>query len=94
MKTSANSITKNTLERIYSRESQPKVKRLTFLAGLKKIRQGLMQVFVGSNDLRIWQTYDRFGNNWWNAYDPLTGRNTCVESEAEMRAWIEQHYHQ
>ncbi len=78
MKTSANSLDKNTLKTIYNQASQPKVKKMTFLPGLKKILQYIMQVFVGSNELRIWQTYDRFGNNWWNAYDPLTGRNKLM----------------
>ncbi len=52
----------------------------------------IVSSFVGSNELRIWQTYDCFGNNWWHAYDPVTGHHTSVDSEAKMRAWIEKRY--
>ncbi len=93
METSANSLNRKKLDTIYHQESQPQVKNLKLLSGAKQILQRLMQLFVGGNDLRIWQTYDQFGNNWWHAFDPLTGRYTSVESEAEMRAWIEQRYY-
>jgi len=93
MKNSADSLDRKRLEAIFNQESQPEVKKPTFLSGLNKILHRLMKIFVGSNDLRIWQAYDNFGNNWWHAYDPLTGRYTSVESELEMRAWIERHYY-
>lgn len=90
---SAKSLNRKKLDTSYHQESQPQVKSLKLLSGPKQILQRLMQLFVGGNDLRIWQTYDQFGNNWWHAFDPVTGRYTSVESEAEMRAWIEQRYY-
>jgi len=59
---------------------------------LRTFWQYLLTSFIGSNELRIWQTYDCFGNNWWHAYDPITGRHTSVDSKAEMQAWIKKHY--
>ena len=91
MKTSASLSDRERLEAIYNRDRQVKI--LKFLLGIKKIVQLLNKAFIGSNELRVWQTYDRYGNNWWHAYAPLTGRYTCVESEAEMRVWIEKRYY-
>lgn len=69
-----------------------KIKALILLI-FKRIAQRLIQGLIGSNEIRIWQTYDRCGNNWWHAYDPVTGRYACKESEAEMRIWIEQRFY-
>ena len=55
--------------------------------------QHLLAILIKDNDLQIWQTSDSFGNNWWHAYDPATGRSTSVDSEADMRVWIEQRYY-
>jgi hypothetical protein len=67
--------------------------KLSIIPTLKRILEGLTESFLGGNELQIWQTYDRFGNNWWHAYDPVTGCRTRVQSEAEMRAWIENRYY-
>ena len=91
MKTSANSLDRERLERAW-KQDQSQTENLKF-SGLKGIFQRLLKFFVGANDLRIWQTNDRLGNNWWHAYDPVTGRHTSVDSEAQMRTWIEQHYY-
>jgi hypothetical protein len=69
------------------------VKESAFLSGLKQALQYLVKVFVGGNELRIWQTYDNFGNNRWHAFDPVTGHRTSLGSEAEMRVWIDRHYY-
>ena len=60
---------------------------------LRKIVQRLIETFIGSNDLQIGQTYDRFGNKWWHVYDPVTGRHASVDSEEQLRAWIEERYY-
>jgi len=74
------------LSKEYRQKQQIKLK---IISALRRAWQQLIESFVGSNELRIWQTYDCFGNNWWHAYDPVTGRYTSVDSEAEMRVWIE-----
>lgn len=60
---------------------------------LRRVLQRLQEIFIGSNELRIWQTYDQFGENWWHAYDPVTGHHTSVQSETELRGWIEMRYY-
>lgn len=92
MKTSADSLDRNRLEAVWNQEKQSQIQHPKS-SGLKEILQRLLKFFVGGNQLRIWQTYDRAGNNWWHAYDPVTGRHTSVDSEAEMRSWIEQRYY-
>jgi hypothetical protein len=47
-----------------------------------------------SNELRVWQGYDRLGNEVWHAFDPVTGKHTSLDSEAEMRDWLEKRYYQ
>ncbi|MCL1471899.1 hypothetical protein [Argonema antarcticum] len=63
-------------------------------AFLNKFWQSLVKGIVSGKDLRVWQKSDRSGNTEWHAYDPATGRSTCVASDAEMRMWIEQQYYQ
>lgn len=85
MRTSADSLDRERLEIAWNQDLKS--------SGSKGIFQRLLKFFTGANDLRIWQTSDRLGYKRWHAYDPATGRRTAVDSEAEMRAWIEQHYY-
>ncbi|MGE5660110.1 MAG: hypothetical protein ACM37W_26270 [Actinomycetota bacterium] len=55
--------------------------------------QVLATILTSNNQLRIWQTRDRFGNTWWHACDPTTGRSACVATEDELRLWVEQRYY-
>lgn len=82
------------LDKIFYQPEQKSTEKSKFLLTLTNVAQRVMHFLIGSNDLRVWETYDRFGNNWWHAYDPLTGRSITVESESELRAWIEQRYYQ
>lgn len=62
------------------------------LANVKHWWQELVETFAHSSDLRIWQTTDKSGMNWWHAYNPITGQGICTDSETEMRIWIEANY--
>ena len=42
-----------------------------------------------SDELRIWQERDRFGNIWWYVYDPISRRSIQFPSEQELRRWLE-----
>jgi hypothetical protein len=81
------------LEANFSQSEQKRVKNSKFLSALHRIWQHLLTILTKGNDLQVWQTSDRFGNTWWNAYDPATGRSTSLASEAEMRVWIEERYY-
>lgn len=66
------------------------------LPGLRLIKS-LLQTFTkyatSSSELQVWQTSDRNGNKYWQAYDPTKNRSVAFGSETEMRMWIEQYYY-
>lgn len=39
------------------------------------------------------QKCDRWGNCYWQIYDPLTGFESCFSSEQEVREWLERRYY-
>jgi YD repeat-containing protein len=43
-------------------------------------------------ELQIREICDRAGNTWWYVYDPATGRTAWLDSENEVRIWIEKNY--
>ena len=75
-----------------SKNSQNQRIKLKVFSLFNRIFRHLSESFVGSDELRIWQTYDCSGNNWWYVFDPLTGRHTSVNSREKLRAWIELNY--
>ncbi len=66
----------------------------SLIAIAKTIWQHFIYVVSSHNELQVWQKTDRYGNTYWQAYDPVTGRSTSLGSEDEMRIWIEQRYYQ
>jgi hypothetical protein len=81
------------LERIFNQPTQERCIKPKFYTMVTNLIQSIIKGLVVSEELHIWQKCDRFGNNWWHAYDPVTGRYTCVSSEAEIRSWIEERYY-
>lgn len=59
-----------------------------------KICKRFVTLINHASELRVWQSRDRAGHSWWNAYDPTTGKSISLDSEAEMRMWIEERYYQ
>lgn len=72
--------------------TNPKSSFLSF-SKFQAIWQHFMLALICSNQLQIWQKIDRFGNSYWQAYDPKSGNSTFLGTEAEMRMWIEQSYY-
>ncbi|WP_414566496.1 MULTISPECIES: hypothetical protein [unclassified Anabaena] len=58
-----------------------------------RVWQRLVLALSSSNELQVWQTSDRSGHIYWQAYNPMTGRYACFGSEAEIRMWIEMQYY-
>lgn len=65
-----------------------------FVTFINKICQGFVTLINHASELKVWQSRDRKGHTWWNAYDPTTGNSISLDSEAEMRMWIEERYYQ
>lgn len=84
MKTCANSLDVT--------KSQTFNKDLELLSRLRKIWLWIVQVVVGNNELKLWQTQDSDGHQWWHMYDRATGRYSTASSDAELRELIEQRY--
>lgn len=82
------------LEASVDREKELPKNQAKFPSFFHKIWQGLSTVITSKNDLKVWRKSHADGSNEWHAYDPATGRSTCVASDAEMRVWIEQQYYQ
>jgi len=57
-----------------------------------QIARGLLQSLAGGNKLEIWQSRDRHGNLLWNVRDRLSGRSAQLDSEREVRIWLEERY--
>ena len=58
-----------------------------------RFRQRLLATLARARDVQVWQRVDRFGNRYWQAYDPATGRSTTSGSAAELRLWLEERRH-
>jgi hypothetical protein len=73
---------------------QEPTKKQTLFSRLNSIWQHIVKSLIQEQELKIWQSTDRFGNTQWYAYDPVTDSSVTRDSEAEMRVWVEQHYYQ
>ncbi|MEH1943186.1 MAG: hypothetical protein V7L01_23610 [Nostoc sp.] len=50
------------------------------------------KILADPNELQVWQKVDRYGNIYWQAYDPATGKSFSSGSQADVCMWIEQLY--
>jgi len=82
------------LELLYQEKEQESVNQSQAFYFLNRLWQHLVTALTKAQEPQIWQSYDRQGNLWWYGYDPMTGRSICRDSEAEMRIWLEERYHQ
>ena len=57
---------------------------------LRKIGRSLT---VGYTEPQIKQKRDRYGNAYWHVYDFSTNKSHAFGSEQDVRAWIEEQYH-
>lgn len=46
-------------------------------------------LIINRNELDIKQKRDRFGNSYWQVYDPKTNNLHTFASEKDVRVWIE-----
>lgn len=82
------------LEALFNKSEQYHTKKPSFSSILKNIWQQFLGAMARGNEPRVWQRRDRTGKTWWHGYDPVSGRSTCLASEAEMRMWLEERYYQ
>ncbi|MCC5598831.1 hypothetical protein [Nostoc favosum] len=64
-----------------------------FWKSLHSIWENLVKKLLADpNELQVRQKVDRYGNIYWQAYDPATGKSFSSGSEADVCMWIEQLY--
>lgn len=63
------------------------------VSALKAGLDRFLELLNFSNEPRIWRTIDGNGNTVWCVYDPVSDRSASLESEDEIRAWLEKRYY-
>lgn len=63
------------------------------ISALKSGLEHLIEFLKLSDEPRIWETTDRYGHTVWRVYDPVSDRAATLESEDEIRAWLERRYY-
>lgn len=65
--------------------------------GIKSIfanaKQKMIDKLVRSPKLQVRSYLDQEGNTWWYVYDPTTKETGHLRTEAEVKAWLNQHYY-
>ncbi|MFN6558345.1 MAG: hypothetical protein RMY28_000860 [Nostoc sp. ChiSLP01] len=78
---------------ITSSSSFSKKANFNFWKSLHNIWENFVhQLLADPNELQVTQKVDRYGNIYWQAYDPVTGKSFASGSETDVSMWIEQLY--
>jgi hypothetical protein len=93
MKSPEKCFDRESLEALYTQEEQKLVKEIKVFSILNSIWQHLVTFFTKEPELKVWKRSDRFGNIWWEAYDPFTGSSSTFGCEVDMLEWIERSYY-
>jgi hypothetical protein len=52
----------------------------------------IKKLLADPNELQVLQKVDRYGNIYWQAYDPVTRKYFSSGSQTDVSMWIEQLY--
>jgi hypothetical protein len=67
------------------------MKVINFMTNLwQKVGNNLV---ISNHEPLVSQKCDRFGNQYWQAYDFHTNKSYTFSSEQDVRVWIENRYH-
>ncbi|KAM3095173.1 hypothetical protein ACKFKF_25595 [Phormidesmis sp. 146-12] len=58
----------------------------------RQVFHGLMNAMTTSLEPRITEKRDRCGNTYYQIYNPTNQTSSTLNSEAEVRAWLDQHH--
>ncbi len=61
---------------------------------VSRIFQALVAKLSSGNDPQIKLRYSPSGHEYWHVYDPTNGKAEIFATEADVRVWVEQRYHQ
>ncbi|HEY9596817.1 MAG TPA: hypothetical protein V6D33_04025 [Cyanophyceae cyanobacterium] len=65
----------------------------TIISAFKSSLEHLIDFLKLSDEPRIWKTTDREGITVWRIYDPVSDHAVTLDSEDEIRAWLERRYY-
>ena len=86
-------IEREKLESLFDQSRALRYQQSRLLLGLKQIGSWLLKVLISGNEPRIWIHQSSTGKRWC-AYDPITKHSVSLDSEAELRVWLEKRYYQ
>lgn len=92
MKTLIQSSPSENLKSSNTNQSKFSPKEGLLFQNFTKVWQFLSQAIAKSNEIRVWERINRFGNQEWHIYNPNTGRSTHLNSDAEARIWLDQYH--
>lgn len=59
---------------------------------LRHLWNDLSNVFVNRLEPRITEKCDRFGQSYYEVYDPMSQKFSSLNSEKEVRVWLDQRH--
>lgn len=66
--------------------------KLNLARNLGTIWQGIANGLIGNSEPKIWKLADAQGNTYWRIYDPVVRQFLVLDTEHDVRIWIEQRY--
>ncbi|GAB4237220.1 MAG: hypothetical protein Kow00121_64350 [Elainellaceae cyanobacterium] len=60
---------------------------------LEQLWNLLLDTFAKGSEPRIYQKRDRYGKVFFQVYDPISGRSSTLDSEQQVRMWLDQRYY-
>lgn len=79
------------IEHLSDSDSRPK-KSFVPLLWLGRIWKAIAPFIISSNEPKIRAIANRFGEVRWIVYDPITRYQTTLNSEDEVRIWLDNRY--
>lgn len=93
MQNSIYDLKREELERIFHQQPQPTINKLAFVSKISKLLQQIVVALTKAPEPRIGIVKDSFGKTVWCVYDPITGQSARLDSETEVRIWLEKRYY-
>ncbi len=83
----------STAKSSYSSSANSSVKSSAKRLHLHWLWNSLLNVLTKNAEPRIYQKYDRQGKLYFRVYDPISGMSSTLNTEQEVRAWLDQRYY-
>lgn len=82
-----------TIPKITATSAREKIWQRVINRVVAAIKEYLVMGLMNGSEPRISQKRDRYGNPFWQVYDPVTDCSDSFSSERDVMVWIEERYH-